>query len=427
MRRLPAGWKQLLAYTGPVLLLLVLAFIVDRHGRIPYPDPRNASIEDDYRYIAMALRPFSSDPLVHDAPYCWRLLTPLIVHLLPLRVFSGFSLVTGASLVATTLGTMWFMREMGLPQPAAVAGGYAFVVLGPATGFTLWDYPLIDPLSFALLVLALVFAVRREGLWLVATLIVSAVAKETVLFAALFAIVWALEQRDWRFLRWAAGEFVASVVVLVALRVAIPSEQPYSLLAEMHRVSANYAPTFFAGWQRFVAATIGTWGLLLPLAVLQLFHSPRFAASPAWVLLFLASLAQIVIATNVERTVVYSFPVVIAAAAAEVEYLAARYQFSRWVIWLPVLLLELSWWAYFAGFDSFGALMDYTVQRLDRLQSMEVMLAVTALIILVGSGASLFKAMLRRKPPTSGEAHVEQVPIPAVARVLPAQPDTAAD
>jgi hypothetical protein len=99
----------------------------------------------------------------------------------------------------------------------------AFVFLAPATGFNLWDYMLNDPLSFALLTLALGCAVHRRGAVLVAALVLGVVNKEVNILAAVFAVAWAWQQRDRMMLRWALGGAVASVIVLAGIRLAIPT------------------------------------------------------------------------------------------------------------------------------------------------------------------------------------------------------------
>jgi hypothetical protein len=83
---------------------------------------------------------------------------------------------------------------------------------------------------------------------------------------------------------------------------------------------------------------------LLPLAALQLVHSPRVWRWPAFTLLYLGASAQFLVATEVERLAVYGFPVLIAATAFEIEHLARRFRISRWWIWTPLLLCQLAWW-----------------------------------------------------------------------------------
>ena len=329
-------------YAIPLVSLLALAGVVRAHGQLPYPNISYITW-DHYKYIAMAMSPLGADPLVHQAPFCWRILTPWLVHILPLSVTTGFWVVTVAGLALATLGLMWFLRALGLSHAAAVAGGLAFVLLPQATGFTLWDYMLVDPLALALQVIAMACAVSRRGPWLVCALALNAFAKETVLFAALFALSHALERRDWRMLRWSVIGLGVSGAILLGLHVAIQSGQSYSLLQQFQVVNAVYGKNVLFIVYRVVDTFGGTWGILLPLAVLQTLHAPRVSLRPSFFLLFLAATAQVLVAVNSGRVVVYAYPVVIAAALFEIEYLAAQYRFPRGLLWTVIALAQAPW------------------------------------------------------------------------------------
>jgi len=331
----------------PVAVLLILAYVVSRHGQLPYPDAR-FHYWDHYRYIAMSQHPFSADPLVRGAPFGWRILTPLVVHILPLPVTTSFWLVTLCGLIGATLALEWFLHGLGLQTSDVVWGALAFVCLGATTGFALWTYLYVDSLAYALLALVLACAVQRQGLLLLVTTVLLALAKETAIFGAVFAVAWAVAQRDRSMTRWAVGALAACIVVLAALRYALPTD--YSLLGSMHEVFATTGTSPSKILARLVLATAGTWTILLPLAVLQLLHPPRIARSPAFILLVVLSTAQFLVALNIERTVGYAFPAIIAASAFEVKYLAERLKVGTWIMWVLALACELLWFVYDAGF-----------------------------------------------------------------------------
>ena len=81
-------------YLAPVALLFALALLVRANGRIPYTDPHWVADGDQARYLAMATHPFSTDALVREPPFCWRILVPLVVYILPLPAPTGFWLLT---------------------------------------------------------------------------------------------------------------------------------------------------------------------------------------------------------------------------------------------------------------------------------------------------------------------------------------------
>ncbi len=335
-------WRaQMLLYLLPLLTLVILSAAVIAGGHAPFPRVDYAGI-DHLRYLAMATHPFGPDLLVHEPPYAWRVLSPWVVHIMPFSPVVGFLLLTVVSLLGATAGLMWFLRGLGLPPTSVISGGLAFVLLWPATGFTLWDYMLVDPLAFALIALACAATVRSNGIVLALALVLGTLDKETCMLAALFALAWAVQRRNWALLRWAIAGSLAAIAALVGLRIAIPVSQSYSFLTAFQTIYAGY--TLHMVWSRLTEATGVAWTLLLPFAALQVAHPPRVWRSWAFALLFLGACAQCLVATDVARLVVYAFPVMIAAVAFEVEYLTQRLRVASIWWWSLILLVELVWW-----------------------------------------------------------------------------------
>jgi hypothetical protein len=174
-----------------VVALLFLALLVYRHGRLAYPNGHPDW--DNYSYIAMAEHPFSSSLLAGEPPFCWRILTPLIVHALPVSVLTGFWTVTVSCLILTAVMLYWLLLGLGVSSMSALFGALCFVVLAPATEFNLWDYMLTDPLSFFLLTASMACAIHRKWFPMFAFCILLSFSKELALPAAVFAVLWSLE------------------------------------------------------------------------------------------------------------------------------------------------------------------------------------------------------------------------------------------
>lgn len=321
----------------PLLLLGVFATFVAWQGHRPFLNVA-FSLEDRYRYFALAQQPFgASTPFAREPPYVWRLLTPVLVHMLPLPTTTGFALVTLVGLAGATLALVWLLRGLELPRGAAVAGGIAFVCLMPATGFTIYDGMVVDPLAFACLTLALAAAVHQRGVLLLVALVLCAFDKEVAVFGAVFAVAW-FWGRNLLYLRWSIACLVITLLVLFSIHSLIHGSRPYGLLGTALYVDQQALQQGVLG-QRLLLATVGTWGILLPLACAAL----RFWRSPANLLFLLGATAQVFVSSDVERVVVYAFPVIIAACCCTIEHLATAWRVSRWLLWLPVFALELSW------------------------------------------------------------------------------------
>lgn len=349
---------RLLLHLLPVALLLVLALLVQQHGVLPYLDAR---YNGDYsNYLALAIQPFgSSNPLAQQAPFLWRLLTPLIVHVLPVSPVYGFWLVTLAGLVGTVLALEWLLSGLGLLFPAVLAGGFAFVLLGPATGFLLWDDMLVDPLALCLLALIVAAAIHQHGKLLLSLVLLGALAKEVTLLGTVFAVLWGWK-RCREMVGWSLAALALGMLVQTLLRILILPTPPYTFLSafEISTGYTSFSPLSFlelCGYEgaRLIESLLGAWGIMLPLAVLQLRHVPQFWRTySTFLVLAIGAILQILIATDLERLVIYGFPAIIAACCFEVEYLAARWQCSRWYFWLPVFFIEGAFWFPYAGWSA---------------------------------------------------------------------------
>jgi hypothetical protein len=219
-----------------------------------------------------------------------------------------------------------------------------------------------------------------------------------------------LKKHDWKLLRWAGGGLVGVIGIIVLIRLALPANMPYNYLTEMQNIHAKYTPTWSAFEQQTIlSGTVDAWNILLPLAILQLIHRPRVWRSLAFVSVLILANAQLIIAANTQRLVVYAFPVVIAAAVFEIEYLAGRLQVSRWLLWVPALTLEFVWWAYRAGFHTAGDVFDAATEHLAATATEQILLVGATVLTIIVIGILIFeRARQRRRVPTGQDAQDAQ-------------------
>jgi hypothetical protein len=323
------------------ILTLAAAIAILRTDSYPGSQP----YFDRWRYIALAQYPFgSSDPLTHQAPFSWRLLAPLIVHVLPLPTLAGFQLLTVTSLLAAVAALMWTLEGLGFGRSGMVAGGLAFALLGPATAYNLFDYALSDPLALALLGAAVAFALHSRGVAMVVSLALCAAAKETAVLGAAFALVLAWERRDRRMLAWSLAGAASTVLVLAAIRLAIHPNDVYNLAAQIRDNLRWTKAEPIRLTKRVLGPTAGAWSVLSPFIALQLIHRTGVWQSRALSYLIVFATMQWLIGWDAERVVVYAYPAAIAAAVYHVQRLAGRLSVSVWALWLPLLGLE-GWFA----------------------------------------------------------------------------------
>jgi|GEM_PF-2325310 hypothetical protein len=296
--------------------LALLAFV----EYLGLPDPLHPPVphSDNLKYLAMAHHPFGSDPLVHIGPFCWRVLTPWIVHLLAkagLSLQNGFLLVTMVSLTGVAIGTYALVRFYGAARPGALT-----VALLVQT-----QYALTDQLLCLLVVIAFLLYELDQPRWLVLVLALGAMERETILIAVAAFAGEQIVRRDWQRLRTFCPAYIAPVGVLVVLHAFIHSSNRNILLAQLlYFWDLRWTHGWSFAFAQIYALTVNSYGLLLPLLLLQVIHAPAVTCRPLVWLCLIATLTQILISGSNERLMIVAFPVFAMAAWFELRWIAER-------------------------------------------------------------------------------------------------------
>jgi len=131
---------------------------------------------DSLIYFKMSFDPFQSS----IAPYMYRLLTPLIIFLLPLNHLLGFIFVNMTALFLTTVLFYYYLKKLDFNNIHAFLG-VLFFLLAPTVIYTMYDIALVDFTSFLFFLLAF-YAIlcKNDKLYLV-SLVLGVLNKETIL------------------------------------------------------------------------------------------------------------------------------------------------------------------------------------------------------------------------------------------------------
>lgn len=189
-----------------VALGVLLALLVCR------ADPLSLG-SDPWIYQHMAEDPLGYLPL---APFGYRVLTPLLVSVLPLPVPMGFTLVSWAGLAGAALVVRRTATALSSP-----ARGLAAMVLLLGSGLCLQviRVPYVtDPLTLALGAGALELGRRRRWVAVAVLLTIGAANRETALFLLLPLAAWAVAGHGWS---WRSGRIVAALAAGPALVTAV--------------------------------------------------------------------------------------------------------------------------------------------------------------------------------------------------------------
>jgi len=162
------------AGVSAIALAIIGAFTLDRSG----------PIWDSAIYVGMAAR----GDLLNGrlAPFCFRILTPAIARLVPMRLDVSFELLNQVSLWAAGTLVYWLLRARGLRHETALVGP-CVLIISSFSKFLLWYRFGVDQLALlAVVAVAWALAERRvvvAALW--AT--VAVLGKESILLVAPFA------------------------------------------------------------------------------------------------------------------------------------------------------------------------------------------------------------------------------------------------
>ena len=186
-----------------------------------------------------------------DQPFCFRLLGPYIVGLVPLATPLAFQLFSiGVSLMLVILFYFFLSFQQIEPSIAAVTT-VLFTLNRYLFGFTIWDYFQLSDIFALIFLILLLFAMRRFR-WMLFSCILclGALTRETVLIMIPTALVYLLERHQTDQLKWLALAIVPCVLVFVLLRLLIPVGGGNDLLTAL----TLYAPKLLSHetWYRLL-------------------------------------------------------------------------------------------------------------------------------------------------------------------------------
>ena len=288
----------------------------------PLHKPRSVLESDHYHYLAMARAPFGGDEEARTPPYCFRILTPLLVHGLTrigLGTNAAFWLVTNLALVGFLLCLHRLLLARGLSLGRALLGVALAGLLPGAVRWYEYQYWMTDPLCLFLMTASLLLVEEGCDGALLPLSLLGVAARES------YVLVF-----PWLLVRWARRDGIASAMASTA-RVALPS---LALLVGIHLfVPSSPAPPLSAvmtdaigfRWRHLLdnqlyLVTIGAFGVLVPL----LLSSPaRVAASlrerPEDALLVAGAYASLLLGVNTDRLLAYALPAVLPLALATLD------------------------------------------------------------------------------------------------------------
>ncbi len=327
-----------------VLLPLVLLSIIA--VSTPVTERAKGFDSDGKRYAAMADESLFKPRYRHEAPWCWRVVTPFLASRLPFETLTNFRVLAFASNWLSLVLMFGILRRSGFSPALSQLGVLLYVGVFWSAKFFFYSPAYIDSGTQALL------------------LAVGVLQKESLLFLA--PVVWidyARERGGWTLPTVGTGAALLAcpVVALVAVRTAIPASNDYTAFEMIRSQLALLATLDF--WPRMFLATFSGLGIL-PL-ILALGPGPAKQAlvrRPLWWALASIALAFLVFGEDKARLFLYGLPVWVVLALHVLRKRLAGFEPVRAGGWIAaVLVLHLYLGHHFTGLGSFGDYMDRMV------------------------------------------------------------------
>ena len=324
--RISAG--QLFAAVTVAALLLVLAWLPLKG--VPQSADEAPGF-DAHIYIAMAEAPaFFTLP-----PFGYRVLVPTLAQALPLALEDAFFLLSVLGLLLTSVLGYVLFRVGGFSHSIALIG-LVFLGAAPQAPLYLRNYFLVDPVALALMTAVLVSIEREANGRTAFLLLLASLAKESAFFVlpVLYLGLSRSRRVDGAAVRKVLLIALPAVAAVLLLRFGwssgfawFPYRPPPTLMRE---------PWYgnFASWERLWRYSFGYLAILAAAnAASAELRSFTIRYSPYLTLV----LVQLLVATDGQRLLYFSFPVVIPLALVEFDRISLR--LPEWYPLLSTLLV----------------------------------------------------------------------------------------
>jgi hypothetical protein len=280
--------------------------------------PHQVAEQDHLRYIEMARGPAGDPQLALQSPYCWRVLVPALARGLAhwgVKLNLAFWVLTNLALLGFLLTLERYLALLGFDWRERMLG---LTLVGLVQGCVRWfeyQYWMTDPAGLLLVVLALLLARRDRVPALCGLSVVAALVRETYVIVFPYVFFQRLSERGWRdALRTTVFTALPFVAVLAILHLRIAALTGPSLIAAVAD-NLDFRLRHLLDNQLYLM-TFGTWGVLVPLALLfpaRVWALARTHLGPL-ALLVTVYVTTFLISNNNERPLAYAVPVVLPAA-----------------------------------------------------------------------------------------------------------------
>ncbi|MHA1271013.1 MAG: hypothetical protein ACTSPY_14565 [Candidatus Helarchaeota archaeon] len=268
-------------------------------------------IKDAYYYKIMAESLFN--PSV-SAPYCFRILTPLIAYLIPLDTGTSFFYINFTFFIASSILFYYFLKHMNLNSYYSFCGEFIFTFGSITNIYLIHNYIMVDFLNQLffligcyILLVKIPIKKRYQDFIIILILSIGVLNKETILL--LIPIYFVMEKGNvLKKLCKTILITIPSLIIFVILRSVIPYSGSYEEIWLSFHLE-NLLSTVYNIFLSF--------GIFWILAFFNFECNVKFLRRTYWLIPIF--MGQIILASNIYRLIFLSFPIIISLGMIELK------------------------------------------------------------------------------------------------------------
>ena len=286
------------------LLVFVIMVCISYFGNIIFDRFLELKGGDAEEYFNMSYSPFEGK----SPPFKYRILTPLIVYLLPINHLNGFIIINLISLFLTAMLLYYYLKKLDFRSKDSLIG-VLFFLLSPVVIFTMNDIVLVDALSFLLLLLTFYAILCKNDILYLFFLILGILNKETVLLTIPLFFLYKLENNKFiDTLKSTIFLLIPVFIVFIGIRFYVGFSSYYTLHLIEENISFHLRhlnSIFYIPWEIYAS-----FGLLWIICLLNLNKIENNFLNKSFYLLPIIFI-QLFIATDIFRMLFIAFPIII--------------------------------------------------------------------------------------------------------------------
>lgn len=296
---------------------------------------------DGVFYAAMAGSPRVTPTMARVAPWCYRVVTPSLVSLLPWDVLTSFRIVAFASDVLSLVILFLILRRLGFAEDVSLFGVALYAGVFWTLKFSFYSPAYIDPETQVFLLAIVYLTITARYIALMPVLILAALQKESLAAFSVFSVTALVRDRGGRL---SASSILPALALIAAPLAAIGITRfvvsPVNTYSGVQETLGQLQLLLSAGFWPVFAQSIFSGAGLLPMVLIV---RPRpwlkfLRARYEWIAYFAVSIALLFAGRDKARLFLYLLPVIVVCSVIVAEEVKTLSGMRRAVIWMAALL-----------------------------------------------------------------------------------------